>query len=139
MALVLLLASWPFIGLLNRSLIVLVGGIVMLDLAVQAVHVTNQSMLFAKQPGARSRLVAAYMTFYSIGSGAGAMTSTWVYAHAGWTGVSILGAVLSATALIFWSLTRHSTPETREISDINLNRTYREQGIASNSREGGTF
>jgi predicted MFS family arabinose efflux permease len=108
-ALVLLLASWPLIGLLHRSLIALAAGIVMLDLAVQAVHVTNQSMIFARLPEARSRLVAGYMIFYSIGSGMGAMASTWIYAHAGWNGVSLLGAGLSATALVFWVSTRHLT------------------------------
>ncbi len=107
-ALMLLLASWLPIGHLHRSLISLVIGVVMLDFAVQAVHVTNQSMLFARFPEARSRLVAAYMMFYSIGSGAGAMASTWAYARAGWMGVSVLGAVISAIALIFWAVTMKS-------------------------------
>jgi predicted MFS family arabinose efflux permease len=110
-ALFLLLAAWPAIGLLHRSLAALVTGIVMLDLAVQAVHVTNQSMIFARLPEARSRLVASYMILYSIGSGTGAIASTWVYAHAGWRGVSLLGAGISAAALVFWALTRHVTRE----------------------------
>ncbi len=53
---------------------------------------------------ARSRLVAAYMIFYSIGSDAGSIASTFVYARAGWTGVSLLGAGISALALVFWAL-----------------------------------
>jgi predicted MFS family arabinose efflux permease len=110
-ALILLLVSWLAIGQLNRSLALLIPGIILLDLAVQAVHVTNQSVLFARLPEARSRLAAAYMIFYSIGSGSGAVASTWVYAHAGWTGVSMLGAALSAAALIFWATTRSRTCE----------------------------
>jgi predicted MFS family arabinose efflux permease len=117
-ALVLLLAAWPAIGFLHRSLVALVAGIVMLDLAVQAVHVTNQSMIFARWPEARSRLVAGYMTLYSIGSGTGAIASTWVYAHAGWRGVSILGAGLSATALVFWASTRHLTRNASESPSV---------------------
>jgi predicted MFS family arabinose efflux permease len=117
-ALVVLLASWPAIGFLHRSLVGLVAGIVMLDLAVQAVHVTNQSMIFARLPEARSRLVAGYMIFYSIGSGTGAIASTWVYAQDGWRGVSLLGAGLSATALVFWASTRHLTRGVSESASV---------------------
>jgi predicted MFS family arabinose efflux permease len=117
-ALVLLLASWPAISLLHRSLVALVAGIAVLDLAVQAVHVTNQSIIFARLPEARSRIVASYMAFYSIGSGTGAIASTWAYAHAGWSGVSFLGASLSATALVFWASTRHLTREASESPSV---------------------
>jgi hypothetical protein len=54
-------------------------GVIILDLAVQAVHVTNQSMIFAIRPEAHSRLVAGYMLFYSIGSAIGAIASTAMY------------------------------------------------------------
>lgn len=108
-ALVLLVVAWLAISQLHRSLALLIPGIILLDLAVQAVHVTNQSVLFASLPEARSRLAAVYMIFYSIGSGSGAIASTWIYNRAGWIGVSILGAALSATALIFWAVTRNRT------------------------------
>jgi len=114
LALVLLLFSWLLIGNLHRSLSALVIGIVLLDLAVQAIHVTNQSVLFRQLPGARSRLVALYMTFYSIGSGTGAVASTWAYARSGWAGVSALGAGLSACALAFWVLTRRGDHDTSQ-------------------------
>jgi predicted MFS family arabinose efflux permease len=109
-ALILLLGSWLPIGYLHHSRVSLVAGVIMLDFAVQAVHVTNQSLIFARLPEARSRLVAVYMMFYSVGSGTGAIASTSMYAHAGWTGVSILGAALSAAALALWALARHWTP-----------------------------
>lgn len=53
-ALVLLLASWFLISFTEHSLIALVIGVIFLDLAVQAVHVTNQSMIFTVRPEARS-------------------------------------------------------------------------------------
>ena len=105
-ALALMLASWLPIGLTRQSLVALVVGLVLLDLAVQAVHVTSQTMIYAIDPGARSRLVAAYMVFYSIGTAAGSVASTATYAWAGWTGVCLLGAGFSATALAFWAWTR---------------------------------
>jgi predicted MFS family arabinose efflux permease len=103
----LMLAAWLPIALMGFSLWALIAGVIVLDLAIQAVHVTSQSMLFAIRPGAHSRLVGAYMLFYSIGSASGAIASTHVYAYAGWSGVCVLGAAISAVALLFWAATRH--------------------------------
>ncbi|GIO95694.1 MFS transporter [Paenibacillus lautus] len=105
-ALSLLLLSWLPISYTEQSLFALVIGIILLDLAVQAVHVTNQSMIFVLRPQARSRMVAGYMIFYSIGSAAGSIASTHIYAQYGWHGVCVLGASVSAAALIFWVMTK---------------------------------
>ncbi|WP_438804191.1 MFS transporter [Paenibacillus oleatilyticus] len=109
-ALTLLLVSWLPISLTERSLWALIAGVVLLDLAVQAVHVTNQGMIYNVRPEARSRLAGAYMIFYSIGSAVGSISSTLMYARAGWTGVCLLGAAISGLALLFWGLTRRLTP-----------------------------
>lgn len=100
-----LVASWLPLGLMQQSLVALVVGVMILDLAGQAIHVTNQSLIFRLHPEAHSRLVGCYMLFYAAGSGAGSIASTAVYARAGWTGVCLLGSAISAFALIFWALT----------------------------------
>ncbi|NBD08916.1 MFS transporter [Corallococcus sp. c25j21] len=105
----LLLAWWP-LSLMEWSLGALVVGIVLLDLGGQALHVTNQSMIFRTRPEAHSRLVGLYMLFYAIGSGLGAISTTATYAHAGWQGVCLLGAAVSLLALLFWWTTRRATP-----------------------------
>ncbi|WP_247882899.1 MFS transporter [Azospirillum brasilense] len=105
-ALTLLVASWGPIALLPVSLPGLLVGVVTLDLAVQAVHVSNQSIIFDRHPQARSRLVGGYMAFYSLGSALGAIAATMAYAHAGWAGVSTLGAAISAAAWLTWVFTR---------------------------------
>jgi predicted MFS family arabinose efflux permease len=104
-ALALLLLSWLPLSFATWSLTALVAGIILLDLAVQAVHVTNQSMLYSIRPEARNRMVAGYMLFYSIGSGIGSIAATTVYAYAGWTAVCILGAAISLLGLLFWAVT----------------------------------
>jgi len=109
-ALILLLASWLPLAFIAESLWVLVIGIVALDLGGQAIHVTNQSMIFNTHPEAHSRLVSCYMLFYTIGSGLGAIASTTMYASAGWLGVCLLGAGISLLALVFWGLTLQYMP-----------------------------
>ena len=101
-SLLVLLLAWLPIGLVYRSTVYLVIGVILLDLAVQAIHVTNQSVIYKERPEAQSRLTAAYMIFYSIGSATGSIASTQMYAWAGWAGVCWLGAFVSGLALLLW-------------------------------------
>ncbi|QSQ28044.1 MFS transporter [Pyxidicoccus parkwayensis] len=110
-ALMLLLASWLPLSFTSSSLWALVLGIVLLDVGVQALHVTNQSMIFRTTPEAHSRLVGGYMLFYAVGSGLGAISTTLVYARAGWSGVCLLGAAVSLAAWVFWAMTLRLMPE----------------------------
>ena len=105
-----MLAGWAPIACLNTSLWLVLVGVVMIDFAVQAIHVTNQSLIVATRPEASSRLIGVYMMFYSIGSGLGAIASTIVYAAAGWLGVCVLGAAISAVALLYWVIVVSRTP-----------------------------
>ncbi|MGW8378146.1 MFS transporter [Streptomyces sp. ODS28] len=105
-ALVLLAASWLPLAFTGRSLWALAAGALLLDFAVQAVHVTNQSLIYAARPEAGSRIIGGYMVFYSAGSALGAIGSSAAYAAAGWTAVSALGAAFSIAALLLWATTR---------------------------------
>ncbi|WP_369308440.1 MFS transporter [Providencia rettgeri] len=102
--LVLLLLSWLPIGLAKHSLIAFIIGILVLDLAVQAVHVTSQSTLYRIMPEARNRLTAGYMTSYFIGGALGSLLSGYAYERAGWEGVAIAGVSLTALSLIIWAI-----------------------------------
>ncbi|WP_174049888.1 MFS transporter [Rhizobium rhizogenes] len=109
-SLALMLLAWGPISLLSRSILWLVIGVIVIDFGLQAVHVTNQAMIYRVRPDAQSRLTAGYMVFYSIGSALGSSMSTLAYAHAGWLGVCLLGAGISAAALAFWGLTLRVMP-----------------------------
>jgi len=107
LALALLTLSWLPVGLLEIALGWLVLGIIMLDFAVQTVHVINQSLIIAARPDAASRLVGAYMCFYSLGSALGAIAATQLYALWGWHAVCYAGALVSACAFLLWLGSRH--------------------------------
>lgn len=109
-SLALMLLAWGPISLLPHSILWLVIGVIVIDFGLQAVHVTNQAMIYRVRPDAQSRLTAGYMVFYSIGSALGSSMSTLAYAHAGWLGVCLLGAGISAAALAFWGLTLRVMP-----------------------------
>ncbi|MEU2364188.1 MFS transporter [Streptomyces noursei] len=119
LALALLAASWLPLAFTRSSLWALVAGVILLDLAVQAVHVTNQTLIYALHPDAGSRLIGGYMVFYSIGSATGALAATALYTAAGWGAVCALGAAFSGAGLALWALTRHrghpDTPPTAAV------------------------
>lgn len=111
-ALLVLLASWLPMWFATAALVPLMIGVIALDLAGQAIHVTNQNFIFKTLPEAHSRLVGCYMLFYSAGYGLGAFASTTVYTAMGWRGVCVLGAAVSFSALVFWGATLRFMPTT---------------------------
>lgn len=100
--LVLLLLSWAAIWYGHVSVLALIVGILVLDLTVQSVHITNQTVIYRVKPDARNRLTAGYMTSYFIGGAAGSLISASAWQHAGWTGVCAIGAIVAAINLLVW-------------------------------------
>jgi len=101
-ALLLMIASWGAIALTQQSLWALLLGVVVFDLGLQGLHVASQSLIYRLPAETHSRLTAAYMLFYSIGSALGSLASTLVYAWGGWLLVCALGAALNVLALAYW-------------------------------------
>jgi predicted MFS family arabinose efflux permease len=102
-ALALLAVSWAAIGQASWSLGFVVAGVVVLDFAVQAVHVSNQHLLATAHPDRTSSAIGGYMLFYSLGSALGATTTTTVFAGTGWPGSSLLGAGFAVCAFTVWA------------------------------------
>ncbi|EPT0780942.1 MFS transporter [Enterobacter hormaechei] len=100
--LVLLLLSWAAIWYGHVSVLALIVGILVLDLTVQGVHITNQTVIYRVKPEARNRLTAGYMTSNFIGGAAGSLISASAWQHAGWTGVCAIGAIVAAINLLVW-------------------------------------
>ncbi|WP_283194691.1 MFS transporter [Rhizobium sp. AN80A] len=118
-SLALLLASWGMIAFLPRSISLMLVGVFLLDLAVQAVHVTNLGVVVSLHPHRSGRLIGGYMIFYSVGSAAGAIAATATYARYGWPGICVLGAAFSGIALAMWIASRFlaSTAGARRLAE----------------------
>lgn len=100
--LLLLLLSWVAIWYGHLSVLALIIGILVLDLTVQGVHITNQTVIYRVKPDARNRLTAGYMTSYFVGGAAGSLLSASAWQHAGWAGVCAIGAICAAINLLIW-------------------------------------
>jgi len=111
LGLLIMLASWGMTALGAHALTALIVGILLLDLAVQGVHITNQSVIYSQMPEARNRLTAGYMTSYFIGGACGSVLSANAFHIAGWYGVCAAGVVMTLlNLLIWWRGYRFETP-----------------------------
>jgi predicted MFS family arabinose efflux permease len=94
--------SFVALGLGASSLVALAIGLIVFDLGVQGVHISNQTIVYALRPEARSRLNSAYMTCYFLGGATGSGLSAWGYASHGWAGVVVIGAAFPTAGLVLW-------------------------------------
>jgi len=95
----LVLASWILFGLWN-AMPGLVVGVIVLDFGVQSALVSNQHLIYALRPEARSRLNTIFMTGMFLGGSVGSIGATAAWHQNGWIGVSIFAAVMAGIALI---------------------------------------
>lgn len=95
----LMLAGWGALWLGGTSLWWFLAGLLIVDAALQALHISNQNVIYALAPSARSRINAVYMTGYFIGASAGSAVGSAVWLHWGWMGASVAGLILSLATL----------------------------------------
>lgn len=96
----------------QRHVWLLALGVALLDLGVQGTHISNQSIFYPLRPDARSRLNTAYMTAYFTAGSIGSVLSALVYAHLGWNGVCLLGALFPTAATTMWCSRYRPRPDT---------------------------
>ncbi|MDR3397316.1 MAG: MFS transporter [Pandoraea sp.] len=87
----------------DTSLVLLVIGVVVLDIGVQAGLVANQTRAFAVDSKAQGRINSLYMTATFFGGAVGATISGWLMTRFGWSGIAGFGIALGMLAsLLHW-------------------------------------
>jgi predicted MFS family arabinose efflux permease len=99
---VMLLVTWAPVALGRRSLAALIAGVILLDFAVQGLHITNQSLIYRLRPEARSRITSAYMALYFTGGVVGSVVAATAYSAGGWQASSAVGAAFGLMAVLLW-------------------------------------
>jgi MFS family permease len=106
-AVMLLIVSWGIFLVSAHSIIGLIVGAVLVDLGMQALHITNQNIIFSKNPDARNRVNTIYMVGFFIGGALGTLMGGIAWEYFGWTGVSGLGMGLSIAILVVHLLAKN--------------------------------
>lgn len=97
-----MLLSFLILGAFGTSLAGFILGVIVLDLAQQVGHVSNQTRIYGLIPEARSRLNMIYMTCSFTGGALGSFLCTYFWNHFGWWGVCGFSIVLMLLALAQW-------------------------------------
>jgi predicted MFS family arabinose efflux permease len=91
-------AAYLLLAGAETSLALLVIGVIVLDIGVQAGLVANQTRAFAVDPAAQGRINSLYMTATFSGGALGVAISGWLMARFGWTGIVAFGVALGVIA-----------------------------------------
>jgi predicted MFS family arabinose efflux permease len=109
----LLVASFAVLWAGRSALAALIVGIVVLDVGTQGMQITNQAIIYALRPDARSRINSAYMVCYFVGGAIGSVTAGIVYGAHGWTGVCLLGGAFGLLSCLMSVVDRVRPPRPR--------------------------
>ncbi|WP_214072671.1 MFS transporter [Mucilaginibacter sp. dw_454] len=98
--LVLVIISFIVFQFSAHSMVGLIIGVVVMDMGVQATHISNQAIIFSINAGARNRINTIYMVTYFVGGALGTFIATQLWHLYQWNGVCILGIVVSTIATV---------------------------------------
>jgi predicted MFS family arabinose efflux permease len=94
------------IGVGAGSLPVVMAGLAVIDMAVQATNIATRTMVLSIDTSARSRLNALYATAAFGGAAAGSGLSAVAYSAFGWGGVVTVAAAIPALGWSLWLVSR---------------------------------
>jgi predicted MFS family arabinose efflux permease len=86
----------------SEEVIGLIIGIILIDIGLQCVHISNQTRVYSILPEARNRMNTVYMSFSFLGTAAGSALGLWLWKIGGWHAVSFGNASLALIALIVY-------------------------------------
>lgn len=95
-----IIISWFIFYSFGNSYIGLIIGVILIDIGVQASHITNQSIIFSGHPDATNRVNTIYMTSYFIGGALGTLMTGYSFEVFGWNGVTFVGGSIAIIMLI---------------------------------------
>jgi predicted MFS family arabinose efflux permease len=105
-ALLITAASFVDLYFFGRHMAGLIAGVILLDIGVQAGHVSNQTRIYGLLPEARSRLNMVYMICYFCAGAIGSFSGSLLWHHFAWAGVCAFGFLLPMAGCAIYALTQ---------------------------------
>lgn len=102
--LILMLMAWGCFGIWGLTYTGLIVGIFLIDVGLQSVHVTSQTIIFSLNPAATNRFNTIYMTSYFIGGSLGTFLGGKAWVAFGWLGVVGIGSGLVLITLLIHTI-----------------------------------
>lgn len=102
----LMLAAWASLYFCGDSYGGIISGILLIDIGMQCIQLSNQTSIFDVCPSASNRVNTIFMTTYFIGGSLGTLLAGTGWELWGWAGVAAVGALLTLASLSLTLLTR---------------------------------
>lgn len=95
----LILLAWLLLYVGGNYYISIVAGIVIIDIGMQCIQLSNQSSIFVLCPAASNRVNTIFMTTYFVGGSLSTFLSGTAWQLFGWAGTACVGVVLCCASL----------------------------------------
>ena len=96
----LVILSWMVFAFGQNHYATIILGIVLIDIGMQCIQLSNQSTAFSLNPKASSRINSLFMTCYFLGGASGTFIAGTAWQYGGWNGVCVAGAALALIVLL---------------------------------------
>ena len=96
----LLFLSWLCLSLLGNTYAGIIAGIIIIDIGMQCIQLSNQTTIFSLNPKASNRINTIFMTTYFVGGATGTFLAGTAWSVYGWNGVVAAGIFLTICSLI---------------------------------------
>ncbi|MBQ0022186.1 MAG: MFS transporter [Prevotellaceae bacterium] len=104
----LILLAWLTLAFTHNHYIGLIAGIIIIDIGMQCVQLSNQSATLKLCGEASSRMNTIYMVCYFIGGSIGTFAAGALWSLMGWQGTVLAGISLISIAAIFSCVTKNN-------------------------------
>ncbi|MFA6871656.1 MAG: MFS transporter [Bacteroidaceae bacterium] len=95
----LILSAWGLFFFVENSYVGIISGIILIDVGMQCIQLSNQTSVFEVCPDATSRINTIFMTIYFIGGSLGTLLAGFAWRFAEWHGVVFVGVCLTVASL----------------------------------------
>ncbi|WP_025002627.1 MFS transporter [Prevotella dentasini] len=95
-----MIAGWLVALFLGNSYVGMAASIILLDIGLQCLQLSNQSASIAEIPSASNRVNTIFMTIYFVGGSLGTFLAGWGWKTAGWQGVCAVGIVMAGMSCL---------------------------------------
>lgn len=103
----LMLSAWLLVFVVQTSYMAIVAGIILIDIGMQCIQLSNQTSMFEVVPEAANRVNTIFMTTYFVGGSLGTFLAGTAWSFGQWPGVFCVGILLSLASLCVSVLTKY--------------------------------
>lgn len=95
----LMLTAWALLYFGSNYYVSVIAGIIIIDIGMQCIQLSNQTLMFKLCPSASNRMNTLFMTTYFIGGSLGTLLAGYGWEKSEWTGTATVGVLLVLVSL----------------------------------------